>query len=81
QTLYYCKYHIKYINACINQQQQVAQSNEYEQAKLIDEELVRTMDNDEMCNVYRNELANDKKITVLWLFGYILILWHSHRLC
>ncbi len=48
------------MNTSINQQR-ITQSNEYEQAVLIDEEIIRTMDNDDMCNVYRNELKNDKK--------------------
>jgi hypothetical protein len=43
------------MNTSINQQR-ITQSNEYEQAVLIDEEIIRTMDNDDMCNVYRNEL-------------------------
>ncbi|CAF3163957.1 unnamed protein product [Rotaria sp. Silwood2] len=60
QNSYYCKHHIKYMNTSINQQK-ITQSNEYQQAVVIDEEIIRTMDNDDMCNVYRNELKNDKK--------------------
>ncbi|CAF1501838.1 unnamed protein product, partial [Rotaria sp. Silwood1] len=60
QNSYYCKHHIKYMNTSINQQR-ITQSNEYQQAVLIDEEIIRTMDNDDLCNVYRNELKNDKK--------------------
>jgi hypothetical protein len=68
ENLYYCKHHMKYMNASVNQQQ-YTRSNEYEQAMLIDKEIMLSMDNNDMCNVYRNELENDKKSRS---FGYLV---------
>jgi hypothetical protein len=51
---------VKYVNAASNQQQLVC-SNIHEEALLIDEEIIRNLNNDDMCNVYRNELENDQK--------------------
>ena len=51
---------MKYINVTRNQQQLIRLSL-HEQAIMIDEEVIRNLNNEDMCNVYRNELENDEK--------------------
>ena len=49
------------MNATSNQQQQQTRSNLHEQAKIIDEEIIRNLNNEDMCNVYRNDFENNEK--------------------
>lgn len=45
---------------------------EYDKAVDIDQQVIRYLDNGEMCNVYRNELIKDKKCRSFGLLATFL---------
>jgi hypothetical protein len=59
QSAYYCPHHAKYIEAVNNGEQ--FHTKEYEEANKINQQIIADMNNEGMCNVYRNELGNDQK--------------------
>ena len=63
----YCHYHEAFISDVENNHR--IKTNEHETASAIDEAIIRDLNNEEMCNVYRNELENDRKTRS---FGYFV---------
>jgi hypothetical protein len=59
ESSYYCLHHAKYIDTAGNGGQ--LHSNEYEEAIEIDQQIIRDLNNEDMCNVYRSELGKDQK--------------------
>jgi hypothetical protein len=59
QSAFYCHHHAKYIEAVNNGDQ--FYSNAYEDANEIDQQIIADLNNEDMCNVYRNELEKDQK--------------------
>lgn len=63
----YCQYHEAFISNVSKDYRD--RTDEHQEATAIDEAIIRQLSNDEMCNVYRNELENDRKTRS---FGYLV---------
>ena len=56
--VFYCSHHGKYIKSVDLEQ---LYTHEYNEALQIDQQIIADLNNEDMCNVYRNELENDQK--------------------
>ena len=63
----YCQYHEVFLSDVRNNHR--TRTDEQEEASFIDEAIIRDLNNEDMCNVYRNELQNDRMARS---FGYLV---------
>jgi hypothetical protein len=63
----YCCHHAKYVNTISDGDR--LSTMDYQEAIEIDQEVMRHLNNDDMCNVYRNELEKDRKTRS---FGFLV---------
>ena len=56
---FYCSHHAKCIQAVDNAEQIC--TNEFEEANQIDQQIIADLNNEDMCNVYRNDIGKDQK--------------------
>ena len=67
RSMIYCSHHAKYVSAISDGDR--LSTMDYQEATEIDQEVMRHLNNDDMCNVYRNELEKDRKTRS---FGFLV---------
>ena len=59
ESVFYCSHHGKYMKSVDDLEQ--LHIHEYDEAFQIDQQIIADLNNEDMCNVYRNELEKDQK--------------------